>query len=61
MFARYQMDRQIRELLDDYLDEKEIRLLFKKLEQKAVALQKGKKISYKTKRKEDQDGNNQED
>ena len=42
MFARYQVDRQLRELLDDYFGEKKARLLFKQLEQKMATQWKSK-------------------
>lgn len=52
MYARYQIDRQVGELLDDYLGDKEVCTKFKQLEQKMVHQQKGQKARKKANRSE---------
>lgn len=63
MFARYQVDRQLRELLDDYFGEKEACLLLKQLEQKMAAQRKSKtkKTITSKAQEEDHDGNHHKD
>ena len=55
MYARYQIDRQVKELLDDYLGDKGICTKFKQLEQKMVHQQKEQKARKKANRNKKED------